>query len=753
MTTKDEPSQSITMSPLELPKEQQQEVSDHQVHHDGHEGGHVDIAAESAEVKVEDASPAPLREHGIDAPFDGHGHEHGQELTSHFEEDAAAAATASVENVVDASLSVLPGIFPPEREDNAAAAEGTLNGHHHEVTPESQTEHPHDDTDDTRGLQLQIHSLQHEPREEQHHARYHQQDGRHEGQGRHDDGHTNINDLDSHIHHDDSVEGADAPVAVHGEVPPQMEEDHEAAAAAIAAAEEAVGAVLDDVGVGRPTHDEHGELHQQQQYDLHVHGHDVGLEYAPMGGGDEHGQHDPHHGHVQLGHVQHLEHGHDDMVDPEDDGLYQQADDEVALAAAAAAAAVQAADGMSVMVDQALLATAAAAAASQVAAAVGADDLSHLEGSENPHHHQHSHHHPTHDVNHTHDDPYAHLQTHHPHHESHDHHPHRVVVPSLPEHTTVEPSAVDITSAPEISGENHSGSSPSAPPASGTQARATNQSRTAHTPSSEADAHHHGVPSGSVSTTSSTDDQKDSLLAARRLKDRRRYATMSPTQRAAYNAHRRELYHRQGEEARKRRRERERARYHSLEGDDKRTRNARRAQLERERYNKLSKEELAERNAKRRERAKMKKMMITNGGSAAATSGGAGATAAATSGASGENANGANTKERKKKVPRTDESQLDVAQDMNFQVKHEELTMDPMAESHAAHYSHHGEEGVPPLDEVVTVPEDIMADAVSAAAEVAERVVTAAAEAAAAAAAEASQHGDGGDDGNDMIVV
>ena len=51
-------------------------------------------------------------------------------------------------------------------------------------------------------------------------------------------------------------------------------------------------------------------------------------------------------------------------------------------------------------------------------------------------------------------------------------------------------------------------------------------------------------------------DKEDNLLAARRMKDRRRYATMSPTQRAAYNAHRRELYHKQGETARQRRRER-----------------------------------------------------------------------------------------------------------------------------------------------------------------------------------------------------
>ena len=103
------------------------------------------------------------------------------------------------------------------------------------------------------------------------------------------------------------------------------------------------------------------------------------------------------------------------------------------------------------------------------------------------------------------------------------------------------------------------------------------------------------------------DEKEDNILAARRMKDRRRYATMSPTQRAAYNAHRRELYHKQGETARHRRRERERQRYHSLEGEDRKARNARRAKLERDRYQKLSKEELAERNCRRRERAKSRK--------------------------------------------------------------------------------------------------------------------------------------------------
>lgn len=100
----------------------------------------------------------------------------------------------------------------------------------------------------------------------------------------------------------------------------------------------------------------------------------------------------------------------------------------------------------------------------------------------------------------------------------------------------------------------------------------------------------------------------DNLLEQRRIKDRKRYAGMSDAQRAAYNAHRRELYHKQGEDARKRRRERERNRYHSLEGEQKKERNARRAKLERDRYNKLTKEELEARNARRRERAKNKKL-------------------------------------------------------------------------------------------------------------------------------------------------
>ena len=98
------------------------------------------------------------------------------------------------------------------------------------------------------------------------------------------------------------------------------------------------------------------------------------------------------------------------------------------------------------------------------------------------------------------------------------------------------------------------------------------------------------------------------LLQARRDKDRKRYSDMTQSQREQYNAHRRELYHKQGEESRKRRRERERDRYHAIDGEDKKARNERRAALERARYQKLSKEQLDARNAKRRERAKKRKL-------------------------------------------------------------------------------------------------------------------------------------------------
>jgi hypothetical protein len=112
-------------------------------------------------------------------------------------------------------------------------------------------------------------------------------------------------------------------------------------------------------------------------------------------------------------------------------------------------------------------------------------------------------------------------------------------------------------------------------------------------------------------------EEDPDLLEARRQKDRRRYSAMTPEARAAYNQHRRELYHRQGEAARKRRRERERERYHSLEGESKKQRNERRAKLERDRYNKLQKDALAERNAKRRERARARKSLGKAGGGVA----------------------------------------------------------------------------------------------------------------------------------------
>lgn len=92
-------------------------------------------------------------------------------------------------------------------------------------------------------------------------------------------------------------------------------------------------------------------------------------------------------------------------------------------------------------------------------------------------------------------------------------------------------------------------------------------------------------------------------LAARRLKDRQRYAHMTGEQRHAYNMKRREQYHRQSEISRQRRRERERNRYHALQMDDAKDRNNRRAKLERERYQKLSSDELESKNRKRRERA------------------------------------------------------------------------------------------------------------------------------------------------------
>eukprot|EP00522_Entomoneis_paludosa_P012366 CAMPEP_0172455414 /NCGR_PEP_ID=MMETSP1065-20121228/12056_1 /TAXON_ID=265537 /ORGANISM="Amphiprora paludosa, Strain CCMP125" /LENGTH=408 /DNA_ID=CAMNT_0013207875 /DNA_START=97 /DNA_END=1323 /DNA_ORIENTATION=- len=106
-----------------------------------------------------------------------------------------------------------------------------------------------------------------------------------------------------------------------------------------------------------------------------------------------------------------------------------------------------------------------------------------------------------------------------------------------------------------------------------------------------------GLPPGA--NTASHEEQ----LAARRLKDRQRYANMSLDQRQVYNSKRREQYHRQSELSRQRRRERERTRYHALESDQAQHRNSQRAKLERERYQRLSPAELEAKNRKRRERA------------------------------------------------------------------------------------------------------------------------------------------------------
>jgi hypothetical protein len=92
-------------------------------------------------------------------------------------------------------------------------------------------------------------------------------------------------------------------------------------------------------------------------------------------------------------------------------------------------------------------------------------------------------------------------------------------------------------------------------------------------------------------------------LASRRQKDRERYASMSHEQRDVYNCKRREQYHRQSNTSRKKRRERERIRYHSLTMDRAKERNVRRASLERDRYKRLTADELSARNAKRRGRA------------------------------------------------------------------------------------------------------------------------------------------------------
>eukprot|EP00535_Pseudo-nitzschia_heimii_P003946 CAMPEP_0197179012 /NCGR_PEP_ID=MMETSP1423-20130617/4101_1 /TAXON_ID=476441 /ORGANISM="Pseudo-nitzschia heimii, Strain UNC1101" /LENGTH=469 /DNA_ID=CAMNT_0042628855 /DNA_START=156 /DNA_END=1565 /DNA_ORIENTATION=- len=110
------------------------------------------------------------------------------------------------------------------------------------------------------------------------------------------------------------------------------------------------------------------------------------------------------------------------------------------------------------------------------------------------------------------------------------------------------------------------------------------------------------VPPPSKKQLSANHSHEDQL-ASRRMKDRQRYANMTPEQRHIYNAKRREQYHRQSEASRQRRRERERERYHSLENEDAKSRNARRAKLERERYQRLNPEQLEAKNRKRRERA------------------------------------------------------------------------------------------------------------------------------------------------------
>ena len=78
---------------------------------------------------------------------------------------------------------------------------------------------------------------------------------------------------------------------------------------------------------------------------------------------------------------------------------------------------------------------------------------------------------------------------------------------------------------------------------------------------------------------------------------------MTPEQRQQYNTKRRSQYHRQTTNSRQKRRDRERARYHSVDQDRRAWRNERRAKMERDRYRKLSQEELEERNRLRRDRA------------------------------------------------------------------------------------------------------------------------------------------------------
>ena len=104
-------------------------------------------------------------------------------------------------------------------------------------------------------------------------------------------------------------------------------------------------------------------------------------------------------------------------------------------------------------------------------------------------------------------------------------------------------------------------------------------------------------------------------LSSRRMKDRERYASMTPEQRQVYNAKRREQYHRQSDLSRHKRRERERNRYHALTNELAVDRNTRRAKLERERYQKLTPTELEAKNRARRERAAASRQLNKDGSS------------------------------------------------------------------------------------------------------------------------------------------
>jgi hypothetical protein len=118
---------------------------------------------------------------------------------------------------------------------------------------------------------------------------------------------------------------------------------------------------------------------------------------------------------------------------------------------------------------------------------------------------------------------------------------------------------------------------------------------------------------GSENKPAKKSQSHEDQLASRRMKDRQRYASMTPDQRQIYNAKRREQYHRQNETSRHRRRERERQRYHALTSDSAKERNSRRAKLERERYQRLTPEELEAKNRQRRERAATSRQKKSDG--------------------------------------------------------------------------------------------------------------------------------------------